>query len=194
MTQRLQKFWQLIFADLGRYQKLGEFKNYGKANLIFNALIVRKHGLAFLFWLRFLSIRPPRVIRLFARIYFNNISSKYTLQIPVETKIGPGLYIGHGCSIIINGATVIGKNCSISHFVSIGSNKGTPATIGDNVYIGPNVSIVEDVKIGDNVKIGAGTVVVKNIPDNSTSVGNPNRICNQRMKRLMSDANEGGGK
>ncbi|MCM1140866.1 MAG: hypothetical protein NC453_20035 [Muribaculum sp.] len=124
-------------------------------------------------------------MRVFARIYFNRISSNNILQIPVGTKIGPGLYIGHGVCIIVNGGTVIGKNCSISHFVSIGSNKGTPATIGDDVYIGPSVSIVEDVRIGNNVKIGAGTVVVKNIPDNSTSVGNPNRICNQDPERVL---------
>lgn len=72
--------------------------------------------------------------------------------------------------------TKIGKNCNISQFLTIGSNKGTPATIGDNVYIGPGVCIVEDVKIGNNVKIGAGTVVVHDVPDNATTVGNPNRI------------------
>lgn len=94
----------------------------------------------------------------------------------MQTKIGEGLYIGHGIGIIINGKTNIGHHCNISQFLTIGSNKGTPAVIGDNVYIGPSVCIVEDVKIGNNVKIGAGTVVVKDIPDNCTSVGNPNRI------------------
>lgn len=107
---------------------------------------------------------------------FRRISNKFGLQIPPSTQIGPGLYIGHGIGIIINGKTTIGKNCNISQFLTIGSNKGTPATIGDNVYIGPHVCIVEDVKIGNNVKIGAGTVVINDVPDGATTVGNPNRI------------------
>jgi serine O-acetyltransferase len=77
--------------------------------------------------------------------------------------------------IVINSGTVIGQNCNISHFLSIGTNHQTPATIGDNVYIGPHVSIVEDVHIGNNVKIGAGCVVTKDIPAHATAVGVPNR-------------------
>lgn len=107
---------------------------------------------------------------------YRRISNKFGIQIPVSTQIGPGLYVGHGIGIIINGKAKIGKNCNISQFLTIGSNKGTPATIGDNVYIGPNVCIVEDVKIGNNVKIGAGTVVINDVPDGATTVGNPNRI------------------
>jgi serine O-acetyltransferase len=44
------------------------------------------------------------------------------------------------------------------------------------VWIGPHVSIVGPVKIGDNAKIGAGTVVIKDVPKDATSVGNPNRV------------------
>ena len=67
------------------------------------------------------------------------------MQIPRQCEIGYGLYIGHGICMVINQGTVIGNNVNLSHFLSIGTNKSTPATIGDNVYIGPNVCIVEDV-------------------------------------------------
>ena len=77
---------------------------------------------------------------------------------------------------MINGKTIIGDDCTISQFLTIGSNKETPAKISNNVYIGPNVCLVENVVIGDNIKIGAGAVAVKDLPANATAVGNPARI------------------
>lgn len=76
---------------------------------------------------------------------------------------------------MINGKTIIGNNVNVSQFLSIGSTKDTPATIGDNVYIGPNVCIVEDVRIRDNTTIGAGAVVI-DVPDNATVVGVPAKV------------------
>ena len=55
-----------------------------------------------------------------------------------------GLYISHGGPVVVNPSTVIGDNCNLSQFVTIGSNEGKAAVIGDNVYIGPNTCIVED--------------------------------------------------
>ncbi|MEE0148879.1 MAG: hypothetical protein UEL26_11605 [Segatella copri] len=66
---------------------------------------------------------------------------------------------------------MIGNNYNISQFLSIGSNHGTPAVIGDNVYIGSHVSIVENVKIGDNTTIGVEILVIKDISANLTAVG-----------------------
>ena len=94
------------------------------------------------------------------------------IQILRKTKIGYGLYIGHGGPVVVNPSTVIGNNCNLSQFVTIGSNEGKAAVIGDNVYIGPNTCIVEDVSIGDNATIGAGSVVTKDIPSNATAAGN----------------------
>lgn len=104
--------------------------------------------------------------------------SKRYIQLPRQTKIGYGLYIGHGGPIVVNKTAVIGNNCNLSQFTTIGTNKGKAAVIGDNVYIGPNVCIVEDVKIGNNVTIGAGSVVTKDIPDNATAVGNYAKVIN----------------
>lgn len=104
--------------------------------------------------------------------------TRKTIILPRRTKVGYGLYIGHFAPIVINSTAVIGNNVNISQFVTIGSNFGKAATIGDNVYIGPNVCVVEDVKIGNNVSIGAGGVVTKDIPNNATAVGNYARVIN----------------
>ena len=104
--------------------------------------------------------------------------TRHYIQIPRSTKIGFGLYIGHGGPIVVNGTTKIGDNCNLSQFTTIGSNHGHAATIGNNVYVGPNVSIVEDVIIGNNVTIGAGSVVTKDIPNDATAVGNYAKVLN----------------
>lgn len=115
--------------------------------------------------------------------------TRHSIQLPRTTKVGYGLYIGHGGPIVVNPSAVIGNNCNLSQFTTIGSNKGSAAIIGDNTYIGPNVCIVENVTIGSNVTIGAGSVVTKDIPDNATAVGNyakvihfdqPGRFVNRR--------------
>lgn len=72
-----------------------------------------------------------------------------------------GLY-----GIIISGEAVLGKNCTIFHQVTIGTNgKGVPK-IGDNVTIGTGAKILGPITIGNNVKIGANAVVTQDIPDN----------------------------
>ena len=59
---------------------------------------------------------------------------------------------------------------------NIGLEYAKKVTIGDNVWIGGNVTILPGVTIGSNVTIGAGSVVVKDIPDNSIAVGNPCKV------------------
>ena len=104
--------------------------------------------------------------------------TKKNIQIPRQTKIGYGLYIGHHGPIVVNNTATIGNNVNLSQFTTIGSNEGHAAKIGDNTYIGPNVCIIEDVCIGNNVTIGAGSVVTKDIPDNATAVGNYAKVIN----------------
>lgn len=98
------------------------------------------------------------------------------MQISSRTIIGPGSYIGHGVSVIINSSSKIESNVTLSQFLSVGSNKGKAATIEDNVYIAPSVCLVEDIIIGHNSVIGAGSVVTKNVPPYSMVAGVPAKI------------------
>ena len=110
------------------------------------------------------------------------IRNKKQIHISRHTKIGYGLFIGHGGPVVINPSTIIGNNCNLSQFVSIGSNEGKSAMIGDNVYIGPNSCLVEDIKVGDNATIGAGSVVTKDVPKDATVAGNYAKVLNYNLK------------
>lgn len=111
------------------------------------------------------------------KFLYKLLRSKH-IQLSYKTKIGFGLYIGHGGPIVINETTVIGNNVNLSQFTTIGSNTNQAAIIGDNTYIGPNVCIVENIIIGTNVTIGAGSVVTKDIPNNATAAGNYAKVLN----------------
>ena len=94
------------------------------------------------------------------------------------TKIGKGFYFTHPYSTIIN-ADTIGVNFHCIHLTTIGKNKNKRPIIGDNVQCGANVTVLGGITIGNNVIIGAGSVVVKDVPDNVVVAGNPARIIKQ---------------
>lgn len=90
-------------------------------------------------------------------------------------SIGEGMWIAHPYSTILN-AERIGKNFRCIHCTTLGAGKNGIPTIVDNVSLGANVVIIGGVNIGNNVTIGAGSVVVKDIPNNSVAVGNPAKV------------------
>lgn len=159
---------EYIKSDLYRY--------YGNTHMgTFLSAFFRNKTFRFLCIIR--MCRSGGVLNLLG-LFLYKINRNHNIQISYKTKIGYGLYIGHNGPVVVNPTAVIGDNCNLSQFVTIGSNEGKAATIGDNVYIGPNTCIVEDVCIGDNVTIGAGSVVTKSIPDNATAVGNYAKVIN----------------
>ena len=122
-----------------------------------------------------------RIMYLFYGSLLMRLTTKYGFQIGVDASIGPGLYIGHFGSVIVNEHAVIGKNCNLAPGVVIGQQnrgekKGAPV-IGDQVWIGCNAVVVGNIKIGNNVLIAPGAYVNFDVQDNSIVIGNPGTIC-----------------
>lgn len=153
-----------IKSDLYRYTGKLSFKLFIKNYLL-------NRGFNFSFWLRIASSKTIWAKLAYPIYYYKK--KQYGIDIHITTKIGYGLYIGHGGPLVVNPTAELGHNVNLSQFTTIGANGGRKAAkIGNNVYIGPNVCIVESVTIGDNATIGAGSVVTKDIPANATAVGN----------------------
>ena len=112
--------------------------------------------------------------------FFLRLTSYIThIQIPPNTQIGEGLYIGHWGTIIINPGARIGKNFGIGPGTLIGNSQGKNGgvpTIGDNVHMGNNSIVIGGVNIGNNVLIAPGAFVNFDVPDNSIVIGNPGKI------------------
>lgn len=108
--------------------------------------------------------------------------SRFLTQIEIHpgAKIGEGLFIDHGAGVVIGETTEIGDNVTIYQGVTLGGTgkeKGKRhPTIGNNVVISTGAKILGSITVGDNSKIGAGSVVLKNVPPNSTVVGVPGRV------------------
>lgn len=123
---------------------------------------------------------------------FSAIGGNFTGTISPKASIGHyGNTIGNGCNImtgtvitndvIIGNGVLINLNCTVGHDCQIGNfvemspgvHISGNCTIGDYSVLGTNSSILPKITIGKNVIVGAGSVVTKDVPDNSLVVGIP---------------------
>ncbi len=107
------------------------------------------------------------------------------IEIHPGAKIGKRLFIDHGMGIVIGETAEIGDDCLIYHGATLGGtgkdkNKRHP-TLGNGVIVGAGAKILGPIIIGNNVKIGANSVVLKEVPDNSTVVGVPGKIIQKQI-------------
>ncbi|HEX8914072.1 MAG TPA: DapH/DapD/GlmU-related protein [Humisphaera sp.] len=95
------------------------------------------------------------------------------VDLPWRTKVGPGFLIAHGWGVVISHRTVIGRNCTLMHGVTLGrrdriGSDGDRQTafpvVGDDVFVGPNAVVVGGVTVGDGARVAGGSVVVHDVP------------------------------
>lgn len=113
---------------------------------------------------------------------------KTGIEIHPGAQIGKGFFIDHGNGVIIGETAVIGENVTLYQGVTLGGTgkeqgKRHP-TVGNNVMISAGAKVLGSFTIGDNSKIGAGSVVLEEVPPNSTVVGVPGRVVKRNNQSL----------
>lgn len=105
------------------------------------------------------------------------------IEIHPGAVIGRRLFIDHGMGIVIGETSIIGDDCTIYHGVTLGGTgkekKKRHPTLKNNIIVGCGAKVLGNIVISDNVKIGANSVVLKDVPKNSTVVGIPGVIKNK---------------
>ena len=126
-----------------------------------------------------------------ARKISQRAARKTGIEIHPGAQIGKGFFIDHGTGVVIGETAIIGDNVTLYQGVTLGGTgkehgKRHP-TIGNNVMISTGAKILGSFKIGDNSKIGAGSVVLEEVPANSTVVGVPGRVVKRFDATLPQD-------
>lgn len=156
------------------------YRYYGKSKLSIIEKIKVPLELKYIKYLRKGQQVNNVVMKKIYTIILMVLKNKTHIQIPINTKIGKGFYIGHCGRVIINHRTIIGENVNVGTGVTIGrenrgKRKGTPI-IGNNVWIGTNSVICGKIKIGNDVMIAPLTFVNFDVPNHSIVIGNPAKI------------------
>lgn len=112
----------------------------------------------------------PRLIALLSRTITG-------IEIHPAAKVGGGLFIDHGMGVVIGETAELGDDVTLYQGVTLGgtgfaTGKRHP-TVQDNVTIGSGAKLLGPITVGHGSKIGANSVVIHDVPANSTVVGNP---------------------
>lgn len=112
----------------------------------------------------------PRVIASASRLVTG-------IEIHPAAEIGEGLFIDHGMGVVIGETARLGDRVTLYQGVTLGgtgfdTGKRHP-TLGDDVTVGSGAKLLGPIEVGDRAKIGANSVVIHDVPADSTVVGNP---------------------
>ena len=129
---------------------------------------------------RFASVLWQQSRKDFALYLQSQASRAFSIDIHPAARIGRGLFIDHGHSIVIGETAVVGDDVSLLHNVTLGgTGKETGdrhPKVGDGVMIGAGAKVLGNIRIGNCSRIAAGSVVLQDVPAMKTVAGVPARI------------------
>jgi serine O-acetyltransferase len=111
------------------------------------------------------------------------------IEIHPGAEIGRRFFVDHGMGVVVGETTMVGDDVTLFQGVTLGgtgkeTGKRHP-TLRNNVVVGAGARVLGNITIGENSRVGAGSVVLRDVPDNSTVVGVPGHIVLRHGKRVV---------
>jgi len=111
------------------------------------------------------------------------------IEIHPGAEIGRRVFIDHGAGVVVGETAIVGNDVTLYQGVTLGGTghergKRHP-TLRDGVFVGSSAQILGNICIGENSRVGAGSVVLRDVPPNSTVVGVPAHIVYQNGERVL---------
>ncbi|MFJ6962602.1 MAG: serine O-acetyltransferase EpsC [Lactiplantibacillus plantarum] len=146
-------------------------------------------GIRVLFWYRIAHFMAFHRLYTIAGFLSQHAAKVTGISISPEAKIGKRVFIDHGIGVVIGATAVIEDDVTILHGVTLGARRAVEGRrhpyVKKGAFIGANAQLLGTITIGAFSKVGAGAIVLNNVADKTTVVGNPARTVNKLPAKVI---------
>ena len=146
-------------------------------------------GIRVLFWYRIAHFMAFHRLYTIAGFLSQHAAKVTGISISPEAKIGKRVFIDHGIGVVIGATAMIEDDVNILHGVTLGARRAVEGRrhpyVKKGAFIGANAQLLGTITIGAFSKVGAGAIVLNNVADKTTVVGNPARTVNKLPAKVI---------
>lgn len=146
-------------------------------------------GIRVLFWYRIAHFMAFHRLYTIAGFLSQHAAKVTGISISPEAKIGKRVFIDHGIGVVIGATAMIEDDVTILHDVTLGVRRAVEGRrhpyVKKGAFIGANAQLLGTITIGAFSKVGAGAIVLNNVADKTTVVGNPALTVNKLPAKVI---------
>lgn len=146
-------------------------------------------GIRVLFWYRIAHFMAFHRLYKIAGFLSQHAAKVTGISISPEAKIGKRVFIDHGIGVVVGATAMIEDDVTILHGVTLGVRRAVEGRrhpyVKKGAFIGANAQLLGTITIGAFSKVGAGAIVLNNVADKTTVVGNPARTVNKLPAKVI---------
>lgn len=146
-------------------------------------------GIRVLFWYRIAHFMAFHRLYTIAGFLSQHAAKVTGISISPEAKIGKRVFIDHGIGVVIGATAIIEDDVTILHGVTLGARRAVEGRrhpyVKKGIFIDANAQLLGTITIGAFSKVGAGAIVLNNVADKTTVVGNPALTVNKLPAKVI---------